>query len=369
MKRILYLSRGGSIGGSQRQLYYVIANLDRKVYEPIVVCTRDGKFVTLLRQSGVKTCVLGLHPWRKFPAAVYRYLDAERLVRFARQHQVALVHSSDLWLNGYLLWVAKRLKIPSILHIRTPICPKYVHKHRCSRATAIIAISRHVKQDLLRAGICPQKIVQIDDTVDTELFGPKNFDRNVLREDFSTNGEVLVGIVGRIAPSKRQLDFLRAAEQVVHGPNKNVTFFVVGEVHSPSYFEKINRFVGRNGLKRHVRFTGERDDIPQVLSSLDILVSFSGGSVMYEAMACGKVVVSAGFSTEQNSVHIQNGRTGILISSGETSTLAQELIRLVNAPQLRMQIGQEARKWAQCKLSHTRMVSETQQLYGQLLQS
>ena len=368
MKRILYLSRGGSIGGSQRQLYYILANLDRRVYEPIVVCPRDGKFVTLLQQSGVKVYVLPLHPWRKFPAVVYRYFDAERLAKFARRHQVAMIHSSDLWLNGYLIWVAERLKIPSILHVRTPILTKDVWKHRCSRATSIIAISQHVKQDLLRAGIRPQKITQIDDAVDLELFGPKNFDGNVLRRDFSPGGEVLIGIVGRIEPSKRQLDFLRAAEQVIHRANKNVTFFVIGEVRSRSYFEEISRFVDKNGLKRHVRFTGERDDMPQVLSSLDILVSFSGGSVMYEAMACGKVVVSAGFTTEQNSVHIQNECTGILINSREISILVKALVRLMSEPQLRIQIGRGARKWAESKLSHTRMVALTQKLYGQLLE-
>jgi len=368
MKRILYLSRGGSIGGSQRQLYYVITNLDRKVYEPIVVCPKDGQFVTKLQDSGVKTCVLPLHPWRKFPSALYRYMDAERLTQFARQHEVALIHSSDLWLNGYLIWVARRLKVTSILHVRTPILPDDVHKHRCNKATSIIAISRRIKQDLLRAGICHEKIVQIDDGVDLEFFSPKILDDNVLRRDFSPQGEILIGIVGRIQPSKKQLDFLKGAEQFIRGSTKSVTIFLIGEIRSDSYFEQISRFVSKNGLKQQVVFTGKRDDMPEILSSLDILVSLSGGSIMFEAMACGKAVISAGFSTREGSVHIQDRRTGILVDSKQNSALAQAIVQLIDAPELRIQIGLWARKWAENNLSHTAMAAKTQQIYDQLLQ-
>lgn len=367
MKRILYLSRGGSVGGSQRQIYYVLRNLDRSAYEPIVVCLKDGQFVTQLRESRVEAHVLPLRPWRKFPACLHRYLDAEHLSVFARRNGVLLVHSSDLWLNGYLLWVSGRLKIPSILHVRAPISLDNARKHRCSRATLVVAISRRIKKDLLRAGICPAKIVQIDDAVDIEAFGPEELQVDVLRRDFSPVRQVRVGIVGRIEPAKRQFDFVKAAEQIVRNFRRNVTFFVIGDIHSHSYFEKIKRFVEKDSLKRHVLFTGRRDDIPQVLGSLDILVSLSGGSVMFEAMACGKAVISAGFSTEEDSVHIQDGQTGFLVTSRLVSELVRVLIRLIDGPELRRRIGIVAREWAKKKLSHVGMVAETQRLYRRLL--
>ena len=369
MKRILYLSRGGQVCGSQRQIYYVVTNLDRTRYEPIVVCPNGGQFVDQLRNHGITTHVFPLRSWRKFPACAYRYLDAERLCMFARRHEVALVHSSDLWLNGYLIWVAERLKVPSVLHVRTPIRPDEVRKHRCIRATSIIAISQRVKRNLLSAGIGPEKIVQIDDAVDLEVFRPQGFPADVLRRDFSPTGQVLVGVVGRIDPLKRQLAFVQAAERITSDFKRNVTFFVVGEIRSRSYFEKISRFVGKNGLKRRVFFTGRRSDIAEVLSSLDILVSLSGGSVMFEGMACGKPVVSAGFSSNEDSLHIQNGRTGFLVTSGGISELVEVLIRLIDNEELRKQIGKQGRKWAENKLSHVGIVTKTQCLYEQLLQS
>jgi glycosyltransferase involved in cell wall biosynthesis len=368
MKRILYLTRGGTIGGSQRQLHYVVKNLNHG-YEPIVVCRRDGQFFGRLRDSDIATDVLPLRPWRKFPAMLYRYMDAERLVKFAREHKVVLVHSSDLWLSGYLNWVAGRLKIPSVLHVRTPIRPEEVRKHRCDRATSIIAISRRVRRNLISGGISPRKITVIDDMVDLESFDSKSVKTNVLRRDFSINGQVLVGIVGRIGPSKRQLEFLRAARQIVRDMGRNVTFFVIGPMYSREYFKKLKRFVGKSGLNGYVVFTDRRDDMPQVLSSLDILVSLSGGSVMFEAMACGKAVVSAGFSTKEDSVHIQDGRTGLLVSSRRQRELVRVLRQLITTPELRMRIGRQARKWAEKKFSHIELAARTEQLYEQLMQS
>lgn len=307
MRRILYLSRGGQVGGSQRQLYYVVTNLDGS-YEPVVICREDGPFVEQLRTSGITASVFPLCPWRKFPAGLYRYLHAERLVRFARQHNVGLVHSSDLWLNGYLLWVAGRLKVSSVLHVRTPISPSDVRKHRCNRATLIVAISRRVKRNLICAGVPPDKIALIEDAVDLGVFNQRKVGVNVLRRDFSPVGEITVGIAGRIEPSKRQLVFLEAAAQIVRGLPRSVTFFVIGEVRSPAYFEELKRFAAEKRLDGNIFFAGRQDDMPQVLSSLDILVSLSGGSVMFEAMSCGKAVISAGFSTKEDSVHIQDGQ-------------------------------------------------------------
>jgi len=368
MRRILYLSRGGHIGGSQRQLYYVVTNLDDG-YEPVVVCRKDGPFVEQLRASGIKASVFPLHPWRKFPAGLYRYIDAERLVRFARQHNVGLVHSSDLWLNGYLLWVAGRLKVPSVLHVRTPISPSDVRKHRCGKATLIVAISRRVKRDLICAGVPPEKIALVEDAVDLKVFDGRKNEVNVLRRDFSPVGGIIVGIVGRIEPSKRQLAFLEAAAQIVQGSPGRAAFFVIGEVRSSEYFGKLKRFARERQLDGNVFFTDRRDDMPQVLSSLDILVSLSGGSVMFEAMSCGKAVISAGFSKKEDSVHIQDGQTGLLVSSGHPSDLARALRQLVDASELRERIGREARIWAERNFCHLNMAARTQKLYNKLMQS
>lgn len=366
MKRILYLSRGGSIGGSQRQFYYLVTELEHS-YEPIVACTKDGPFFNKLRDHDISTYILPMHPWRKFPAGLYRYWDAERIVMLGKKYEVALVHSSDLWLTGYMIWVARKLQIPSVLHVRTPISTRDVRKHNCNQATKIIAISRQIRRDLLCAGIPPRKITRIHDSVNLGIFKPIENNKNALRREFSKLGNVLVGLVGRIDPSKRQLAFLQAAEQVIKNCTKNITFLLIGEVHHLGYFKLLKQFVSERGLNKQVVFTERQDDIPRVLNSLDILVSLSGGSVMFEAAACGRTVILAKIDGDQNYRLTKFVQSRPIVLATGTSDLVEALIRLINNSRLRKQIGWKSRKWAESSFCHFAMAAKTQKLYEKLL--
>ncbi|MCD6395495.1 MAG: glycosyltransferase family 4 protein [Planctomycetes bacterium] len=367
MHRILYLSRGGNIGGSQRQLYHVLCNLDRKFYEPIVVCRKEGTSVEQLKGAQIATYMLPLHPWRSFPAGLFRYVDAMRLAKFALKHRISLIHSSDLWLNGYLTWTARRINVPSVLHVRTPLSTQCVHKHRCDDADSLIAISRRVRKDLLHAGIAREKIAVINDAVDTDLFSPKPSAANILNRQFPQTQGLRIGLVGRIEPFKHQFDFLRAAKCILGTHGRSATFFLIGKVHCQEYHQDVVDFIHANDMGDRVVLTGARDDIPQVLNSLDMLVSLSGGSVMFEAMSCAKPVLSAGFSTKENSVHIQDGKTGLLVTSKKTGDLIDAMLRLMDNADLRRYLGRQGRKWAKDNFSHVSMAIKTQSLYDKTI--
>jgi len=367
MQKVLYLSRGGNIGGSQRQIFHVIKNMDPNLFAPVVVCKNDGQFVNFLKDNGIETHVINMRPWRKFPIAMLRCFDVLHLALFAYTKQVKLIHASDLWLCGYLTTVARLLNIPSILHVRTPVTGCDVRKHAFVNATSIIAISRRVKNNLIDAGIPDDKISLIYDSVDVDAFAPEMNKKDILRRQFHPKGKTLIGIVGRIDGFKKQLEFLKAAAKVNRNSFSPASFLIIGPQHSQDYFQKIKRFISFNRLRDDVYFTGGRKDMPAVLASLDMLVSLSGGSVMFEAMAAGKAVISAGFSKKVNSVHIQDQRTGILIESRDNDELASAMKRLIEDSALRRQIGNTALQWARQRLCHKLMTAKTQQLYLNVL--
>ena len=241
MKRILFLSRGGNIGGSQKQLDYMVEDMQQD-FDPVVVCTSKGPFVEGLQAKGIAARVMPMRPWRKLSNMLVRYLDARRLLRFALRNQVALIHGSDLWLSGYLLRTAKKLGVPSVLHVRTPVIPRQVRKHRFAEATAIVAISRRVRRNLIEAGIAEQQITLIDDAIDLEVFRPGPPNNNVLRREFPHGGRFQIGLVGHIRPAKKQLEFLLAVEHFCRTTDGNATFFIIGEVHSQTYRRRTASF-------------------------------------------------------------------------------------------------------------------------------
>jgi len=84
-------------------------------------------------------------------------------------------------------------------------------------------------------------------------------------------------------------------------------------------------------------------------------------------MACGIPVISAGYGTREDSVHIQDGRTGFLVTSTNNSELVPVLARLIEDSRLRSQVGMQASLWAQNWLSCDRMVEKTIRVYERLL--
>ncbi len=355
------------MGGSQRQLFHVLTNLDLRRYEPIVVCRRQGASTEQLRAADIQTHIIPLRPWRSFPRGLWRYTDARKLAAFAAQQDVSVIHSSDLWLSQYATWTARRLGLPSVLHVRAPLAAACIVKHGCKAADSLIAISKRVRHDLLLGGVSDEKIALIGDSVDVERFTPGAGERNILKRQFPNSKGTIIGLVGRIEPFKRQLDFLRAASQILKKHKRNATFVLVGNVHCTQYYRQVLDFIRDNQLEDRVILTGPRDDMPQVLASLDILVSLSGGSVMFEAMSCAKPVLSAGFSTKANSTHLQDGKTGLLVSSKDTVDLVHAMLRLIDNPDLRRYLGVQARAWAENHLSHVSMALKTQALYDRLL--
>lgn len=366
MGRIVYLSRGGNIGGSQRQLLYLVTGLAIK-YEPVVLCTGEGDMVAQLRSVGVETEVLSLRPWRKLPGGILRYADAERLVRVVRRYDPLLVHSSDMWLGSYVAWLKGRLRVPTAIHVRAPLGLWGVHKHRLRAATGLISISPRITRTLKRALIPADRIVQIGDAVDTDRFRPREDACGAPLADSAGREVVNIGLVGRIERAKRQLEFVKLASEVDAALPGRARFFIIGEVREADYFARLKGLADACGLDGRLLFAGRREDMADVLRSLDVLVSLSGGSVMYEAMSSGLCVLSAGFTTPRNSMHLRDGITGVVVPTGDVAVVADRLKELICRPQRRQSLGIAARQWAQTNLSLGGMIAGTEDFYGRLL--
>ena len=332
-----------------------------------MVCTTEGQIVEQLRSAGIRTEVLSLRPWRKPRHAVHRYLDAERLVALTRSIEPACVHASDMWLGNYLNWLRWRLRIPSIVHVRGPVTWRGIWKHRLYAATGLISISPRITRVLRSARIRRDRIVQIEDAVDVDLFKPSGTRLVDLSGPPESEHVLNVGLVGRIEPAKRQLEFVRTALEVNRRWGRRMRFVFVGEVRDHAYGAQVSRLAQTGGLDGQFLFAGRRDDMPDVLNSLDVLVSLSGGSVMYEAMSCGVCVVSAGFTKPRDSIHLRDGETGIVTATMDPVALAGILGDLIEHPDRRRRLGAAARALAERRLSHTRIAAQTMAFYDRIL--
>ena len=369
MVSVLYLSHtGSSVGGCENQLLDLIKNLDKSLYNPIAVCADSGRFSARLEKLGIPVYIRYLPPWRRFRSYPSRRLAAIHLTKLAaNKHHISLVHTSELWSNYYALRVGQSLRIPIISHVRFRLKPERIHKYFLDRFDKIIAISGRIKEHLALGGIPSEKIEVIYDGVDLSSFSPNVQETNVLRRDYPLR-EYLVGLVGRIEPFKRQKEFAHVIAEVLK-VRQDVSFLIIGEFErkQSDYFREVLQTVEKHEVAEYVVFTGYRGDMPEVLGSLDILVTLSGGSIMIEAMACGKPVIMASKAAPTDLRIVQDGETGFVAPYDDIHSVSEAILRLLKDKGMRSEMGKAGRKRAEELFDVRRTTKLTEAVYRDLL--
>ena len=361
MVPILYLSHcGSSIGGGEKQLAYLVTNIDRKRYHPLVICPDDGVFADYLRSAGIPTVILELPPWRRAKSLIARHRAAQKLVSLAAAHCTSLVHTSDSWFNPYLCSLRKRLKVPVVSHVRTLLTTAQVRKYRFDQMDGIIAISEQSGVPLIQAGIDARKIGVILNCVDLSVFHPTS--------PTTPSTEYIVGIVGRIEPFKHQKTFVEIAAMVA-SQCKKVRFHIVGAALDTSehriYEQEVRQLVAKYGLQEVIHFVGHRTDMPKVMQELNLLVTLSAGSVIAEAMAAGKPVI--GTSVGSAAEMIVHGETGYVVPLDSIEAIVDKVVAFAEDPGRSIRMGQQARRRAEEAFGVETHVQEVQQIYENLL--
>ena len=358
---ILYLSHcGSSIGGGEQQLAYLVTNIDREHYQPLVVCPDDGIFVEYLRCADIPTVILKLPPWRRTKSLIARYGAAKKLAALAKTHNAQLIHTSDSWFNPYLWHVRKHLKIPVVSHVRTLLTSSQVRKYMFDQMDSIITISEQSSAPLIQTGIDPQKIDVILNCVDLSAFQPT--------PGPTTSEKYIVGIVGRIEPFKRQKSFVKIAAQVAAQTDKVVFHIVGAALDMPAhraYNREVHQLVDKYQLHETVHFTGHRTDMPKAMQELDLLVTLSAGSVIAEAMAAGKPVI--GTPIGSTAEMIVDNVTGYIMPPEPVEVIANKIVELAKNPTQSIRMGQRARKHAEETFGIETHVQKVQDIYEQLL--
>lgn len=374
--KILYISSSGSMGGAETSLYNLVTKLNKDRYIPFVICPRCGTLVENLQSQSISVGVIPLPSWRKLKSIFSRSFSLKKLIKYAKAHNIDIVHSNSIWVNHYAQKIGKELNIPVICHLRDIIKREQVRKYKLHKVDMIIPISDAVRKPLDEFGIDNERIKRIYNGVDLSLFSNNE---DVLKKEYSING-YLVGIVGQLNPRsqwKGQREFILAASEVCKKMD-NVYFAIVGDDDSPksdprhgSYIHELRMLAKDLGIDDHLIFTGYRKDIPDIMASFDVLVSASYaepfGRVIIEAMAAGKPVIgtNAGGAPEI----IEHGITGIIVPPKDHRSLSEAITYLLQREELRKNMGEAGRRRVNEYFSLEKNVERIQNIYEDFVRS
>ena len=363
----LFLARGGAIDGQQRQVLYLATALAKRQLPPVVVLDSEGALFEELNNAGIEVHCAKMSSWRAPARLVQRYLDAFRFLKIASPHKIGVVHVHDMWRAAYARFLARRLDVPYVVHVRGPVSARDVEKYRLAQANAVVAIAQRYVDDLVAAGVAPERIRLIDDAVDASFFDPAVWGSFGAATARTADAAPVIGFVGRITPDKLVRELLDIVAKLPAYTRLRPRVLIAGEWSDQAYGRLVRATVARLGLESQVEFTGRLSSrkMPHLLASIDLLVTMSGGSVMFEAMAMAKPVVSVR-TDGRHSLHTRHGETAWCVDTIDAAACAQALARLLEDAPLRQRLGEAARARVVAQLSIGDMMAKTAALYDEL---
>ena len=206
--------------------------------------------------------------------------------------------------------------------------------------------STDLKEDLVKAGISAERIDLVIYGVDDRAIHFDMPGRLAVRKNLCiADQNILLLMVGRFVPKKGFSTGFRALKYIT-AKHANVKLAVIG---SGVLMEEYLSILIKDETQAHVHFLGEVEpgELSRYYSACDIFLMPSErvpsdglNVVVPEAMACGRPVVAS--DAGGNDIVVSSGINGYLHAAGDPVDLAEKVIRLINKPSQRKEMGNKS---------------------------
>ncbi len=257
---------------------------------------------------------------------------------------------------------------------------KNIERYLARHTSAIIAISEIQKMELVQEHrICSsEKVSVIPLGFDLTKFQTNQEEKRILfRTKYDLDeDEIAISIIGRVVPVKNHILFLEGLKIVSQKSTLRIRAFIVGDgeerkkIESKASELKIP-FVreGERYEKKLLTFTSWIKEVDIVLAGSDIiaLTSFNEGTPvsLIEAQAANKPIVSTNVGGIENVVIPD--KTALLCESYNVEQFSNQLLKLIESPELRSDMGQLGWEHVKKKYHYERLVNDVENLYRRLL--
>ena len=360
--RIIQVNRHGPGGGGSEQAFHLALALQRRGHHLLFLTAPDERWRKRCDAAGLPVAFLPMQ-------GRFDFTMAARLAAFIKRHGAQVVHAHKGREQALAFWASCFTRIPALVANRGvsfPVGRLRALKYRY-RTDAVVAVSESVRQELLASGVPAAKLVTIHGGVDIERFQP-GIDGEGVREELNIPPQALViAKVAHVREWKGYDIFLRAAA-IVAAAEPRAIFVGVGKGTGET--PALEHLARELHLSDRVRWTGFREDLPQLLAAADLCVhaATAGEGVtgaVREALAMAKPVVVT--DVGGNRELVIDGKTGLLVPPRTPASLAAGILTLIRAPERAQALGWAGRHMVESHFSHDAKADRVEYLYRQIL--
>jgi L-malate glycosyltransferase len=307
--KILFANHTAAWSGAEVSLMRVIAGL-RRDHRLAVACPGSGALADAVDSAAVEwfpipnvDASLRLHPVGTAVGMGQLGAGAVALARAARRFGADVVHANTTR-AGLMAALAERFGAPPFVvraHEHLPLtgAGRAARAVLASRAQAVAAVSDYTARKF-NEGLERPVAERVYNSVDHDRFDPDRVRPAGLRDELGlAPGTALVGQVAQITPWKGQDTAIRAVAEVRRG-GLDVHLVLAGQVafggkrvryDNQGFMRRLERLVAELAVGDAVHFLGQRWDVAELLSDLDLSLLPSWeepfGLVTVESMALG----------------------------------------------------------------------------------
>ena len=329
MTRVLHVTHNMDFGGTEQVIRQIVLASNRSLYESSIVCVDGvvGEIGRAMRDEGITVTPISR-------GAGFDRQAIAKLRAHIKEHSIDVVHCHQYTPFCYGAIAALRLAVQVIFTEHGRFHPdRFTWKRRVVNqlfyrlADEITCISNATRMALDEFEWIPKKRIQVIYNGVAAVERPS--DAQAIRRKLGIAQTALVlGTISRFDPIKNQIMMLDALSEI-RKTHDDCVLIMAGDGPERAALESR---VQELGISDHVHFTGFITDIAAHLNAIDffLLTSFSEGTSMtlLEAMSVGKVVIAT--SVGGNVEVVENGVSGVLISSDDTAALVANVLRLSN---------------------------------------
>ncbi len=356
---ILHTEASKGWGGQEIRILQEAVRFAESGYRVSIACQKDSLIAKNAATSGLPVYIVSM----RFP------LDPMAITEFLhiiKKEKIDVIHthsSKDSWNAG----IAGRISgVPIVRsrHLSTPVGNRwfttFVYRYLCD---AIITSGTQIKEALINNNsLDPAKIYSIAAGVDTERYNT-NVSGDRIRDELSLMESMpVVGVVAILRSWKGHKYLIEAVPKVV-SVYPDAKFLIVGD--GPKW-DDLKKQVHDLGIDRNVNMTNFRNDIPEIIAALDMLVlpsiaSEATSQVIPQALAMGKPVIATNVGGLPEI--IDDGVTGLLIPPRDHEAISNAVIWMTQHREETYKMAMEGRKKILENYTFKKMVEQTDDIY------